>query len=111
MTDIISAGEYAAYISKLDILINNSIIQQGLGNINLALSSGGKIYLNDSGILLSNLTNEGYVVHSLKTIGNENFIEFTKFYVKNQKMNNLKVKPSVDTQCALDMWYNIFKEV
>ena len=107
--DIVPIQQYAKYISNLDILINNSEVQQGLGNLRLAMISGVKIYLNPKGKLYTSFTEEKVNIYNVKTIPKITFEEFL-YFDQNKKENNFnKGIIYFDSKKALKLWEIIFK--
>ena len=106
--DIISADKYAEYISQLDVLINNSNVQQGLGNIYLALCSGVKVYLNSEGKNWKSFKAEGSIVYNVDSIKNADINELLEISDNAKKTNYEKNIKQFDTKYALEKWQKIF---
>ncbi len=105
---LLSAGEYANYISKLNVLINNSNIQQGLGNIYLALCSGVKVFINIEGVIFQELKKKNiksFNVEHIKKMDLEAFVKITDIDKQSNHDNCLDI---FDVGNALNLWYDIF---
>lgn len=106
--NIVPSDKYAEYISQLDVLINNSNVQQGLGNIHLALCSGVKVYLNGEGKNFNLFKEAGSIVYDIETIKNQKINDFIEIDDKSKKINYDKNIKQFDTKYALERWQKIF---
>lgn len=107
--EIENAQDYAKYISNLNIIINNSIVQQGLGNLNLAFSSGVKVYLNKDGKDQEFYKNMDLTFYNLDDIGKVDLQELLRISDEVKNKNHKNISSQFDIKYALDLWNNIFK--
>jgi hypothetical protein len=111
---IMDFKEYNEYIASLDVLINNSEIQHGLGNINLAFLNGVKVYLNENGRNKINYKKEKLIFSDVCNIDNLDFYKFYKFSKENKEKNstNKYIKSFFEKETALKKWKIVFdKEI
>ncbi|MDO4290323.1 MAG: TDP-N-acetylfucosamine:lipid II N-acetylfucosaminyltransferase [Eggerthellaceae bacterium] len=76
VTDFMERAEYIAFLNKMDIGVFNCDRQQGLGNIQLLLHMGAKVYLSRDGGMLADLRADGAVVDCFEDIGHGSFKAF-----------------------------------
>ncbi len=107
---LMSFEEYNKYISSLDVLINNSTIQQGLGNINLAFFNGIKVFLSNKGKNMQTYKEKKLYFSAIEDIDKLKFKDFYKIDENNNKsnMNNKFILSFFNNDNALKIWREVF---
>ena len=108
---IMDFKKYNEYIASLDVLINNSEIQQGLGNINLAFLNGVKVFFNENGRNKVNYKKEGLFFNDVSDIDHLNFNEFYKLSKDKKEKNaqNKYIKSFFEKEKAFKKWKIVFE--
>lgn len=108
--ELMPFDKYNKYLSSLDILINNSTIQQGLGNINLAFYNGVKVFLNIKGENNKLYSSKKLIFSHINEIDK---LQFDKLYYISKddikkNMNNKFILSFFDTNNSLKIWEKVF---
>ncbi len=107
--EIMAANRYKEYIAQMDILVMNTLIQQGLGNINLAFCCGNKVYINNKSKLWNYLKTEGFYINNINDIKTSGLDELIKISPKDVKNNRQIALKQFGSQDSLKLWINVFK--
>lgn len=78
---------YIEFLSQMDVAIVNTNRQQALGNINLLLALGKKLYIRDDTPMWKEYLRNGYNIFSTDTIKCLNFKDFLEFDDAKRKEN------------------------
>lgn len=109
--DFMPSEEYAKYISNLDILMSNTFVQQGLGNVYLALASGVKVYIPEGSVLWNELKKQNIIIYPTSSICEKSIKELVEISQKTKQINYDNTINIFDTSKSFDKWGKIFREV
>lgn len=87
---------YAKFLSGMHIGIFNNNRQQAMGNIQMMLAMGKKVYLRDDTSMWKRYIDEGYIVFSIKKALRLQYQEFIKFD-KESALNNERIYDENET--------------
>jgi len=68
IVDFVPLSEYNAILGSCRHVVMNHLRQQALGNIQISLWRGSKVYMNESSILYKSLTNQGYIIFNTRDL-------------------------------------------
>lgn len=94
LIDFMPIEEYNAILNSCGVFIMNHLRQQAMGNINIALWNGAKVYINEKNIVFKHLKNRNFIVSSIqKELKQSNLLVFdhlTKESIKSNQQLILK---------------------
>jgi dTDP-N-acetylfucosamine:lipid II N-acetylfucosaminyltransferase len=102
-----SDRKYAKLLNEIDIAIFHTDRQQALGNIQMLLLFGKKVYLSESGVMYKHFSEMGFKVHKFESISGMTYQEF----ISNQDMSITKKNADErikNIQAAVDDWEKVF---
>lgn len=109
VTDYMPYEQYCTLLSHMSIVIHNHTRQQGLGNIELAIQYGSKLYMNTKSPAYKSLIKQGYIIYNQKDIGNipfEQFVDINSEIIdKNRKK---KLQEDCQYQNNIETWRKFF---
>ena len=109
LVDFMDIYSYTKLLSSMDIGIFNNNRQQALGNINVMLAMGKKLYLRKDTSMWESYCKEGYVIFSVSDARFLSFQEFTHFSVKDAEANEKLSDRENKAERAMRQWNVIFK--
>lgn len=105
---LLDPDDYNKFLLKMDIIIIDSKIQQGLGNLYSGFYNKKKIYLNSKGKLYDFFTKEGFIISKISEIENQTYEEFIKISDVDTNQNRRNIKKIMNDDEIFKMWKNIF---
>lgn len=110
LTDFMSYEDYVKELSSVDCLILNHKRQQGLGNLNLALSLGAKVFVRSDTTTYKDYSSMGFKVYDTKKILRECLPSDFIFSAKTAVSNRDCVFKNFSTQKSRELWEKIYYE-
>lgn len=107
IVDYMDFDEYFDFLSTINIGIFNNDRQQAMGNIQILLGMGKKVFLRNDTTMWNRYRQTGYKVFSMP----ENVIPFSEFinFSNLDRNNNINLyKENESNQKAIEAWENIF---
>ena len=103
-----SPREYSRYMASNDVIVFNQNRQQGLGNINLAIALGVKVFVRSEVSSYAHYTRLGVIVYDTDSISELSFEDFACM-PENVRANNLSKGLSMfDEELLARLWRPIF---
>jgi hypothetical protein len=68
IVNFLPLAKYNSILGSCGHVVMNHLRQQGLGNIQISLWRGSKVYMNESSILYRSLINKGYVIFKIQDL-------------------------------------------
>lgn len=110
LVDFMDIYSYTKLLSSMDIGIFNNNRQQALGNINVMLSMGKKIFLRKDTSMWEKYSKDGYIIFSVNDAKSLPFQEFIYFSVKDAEENEKIYEKQDNVQRAMNQWSVIFEK-
>lgn len=107
LLDFVDSSEYAAFLGTISVAIFNNNRQQGMGNINLLLSQGAKVYLSEDGPMLEDFSQSGYHVYRAEDICHLSYEELIAFPDDCRKSNVEVGSFAKKHDQAVELWQHI----
>lgn len=107
LLDFIDSSEYAAFLGTISVAIFNNDRQQGMGNINLLLSQGAKVYLSEDSPMLKDFSQSGYHVYKAEDICHLDYEEVIAFPEDCRKSNVEVGNFAKKHDQAVELWQHI----
>lgn len=112
LTEYMDKDRYYKFISKCKIAVFNNDRQQALGNINMFLSVGTKIYMRNNTSMWETYINERkYIIYDIEDILNTKFNQFTEFEKKDALFNFDKAKYYRSIEYKRKQWMDFFSQI
>jgi len=89
LVDYLSLREYNKIIGSCSYLIMNHLRQQGLGNIQISLWRGTKVFMNETSILYNSLIKKGFIIFKMEEL--DNHINEDRILGKEEVEHNKKI--------------------
>lgn len=109
ITDYMTYEQYCTFLNNMSIAIYNYNRQQGLGNIEISIQYGSKIYMNTESPTYKFLTRQGYIIYDKEDIGCvpfEQFIDIDSGIM--DKNREKKLMEDYQYQHNVDTWKKFF---
>jgi len=108
ITKQISHENYVKFVSYMDIYVHNATGQMGLANIDTHIANFNKLYLNEKGVVYSDLKETpGYHMSRIGDICNQSFEEFAYCDSEQAKENKIKFDRLQDVETYKMIWDDI----
>lgn len=105
-----SPNEYARYMATNDVVIFNQRRQQGLGNGNLAIAFGAKVYIRSEVSSFDHYSRLGIVVCDTNSIPDLSFKEFA-YLPESARANNMAKGLAIfDRDVLAKLWRPVFAD-
>ena len=109
LVDFMNKEEYVKFLAKCDVGIFNNNRQQAMGNINLLLYLGKKVYMRKETSMWQAYVDQGYYVYPIDEITNMEIDSFFELE-DNAKNNNHRLKEEDMKQIeGIQQWKEIFE--
>lgn len=107
ITKSLDFEDYIDFINSIDICIFNHNRQQGLGNINLLLCLGKKIFIRSVTTPFEHYASSGIKIFDTDSIESFSFVEFCQFEEKHRVLNKEKILVELDIKTIKKDWLKI----
>lgn len=109
LTDYMSRDEYYEILNSVDVAVFNNDRQQATGNITALMYLRKKIYLRaDTSMWDEWVKKEGYLLHNIKTIQEEEFSAFCDSDISEIEKNEEIVSCFFDVESRKKEWEDVF---
>lgn len=106
--DYMDLDRYYKFLSGIDIAIFNTYRQQGMGNIQILLGYGKKVYIRKDLSMWNSFIDREYVVFDVETISSKTFDTFS-YFGEGSRMNNRQICFREIEEGGLEGWKQFFK--
>ena len=107
ITEYMEYDKYISLIASCSIVIFNNDRQQGLGNINVMLNYGRKVYLRATTSMWSDYTKYGITLYDINSIDNITFNDFINIDKIKMDINiPLMNKRKIDQYKTIDIFFD-----
>lgn len=102
--------DYVELLSKCDIAIFNNNRQQALGNINIMLSLGKKVYIREDTAMWDYFKTAQITVYNIADIGSATFMEFITANEDDQADNMKKMAKVRSKEYWKELWEIVYED-
>lgn len=106
--DFMEKEKYTELLAAMDIAVFNNNRQQAMGNINMLLGLGVKVFLRDDTTMWKRFLDDGYTVYPINTIEDMDLTEFFEFSEENRKRNEMIADNRDNMKLAKCAWKVVF---
>lgn len=99
---------YIEFIASMDIAVFNNNRQQAMGNIEICLGLGKKVFIRDDTSMWGRYVNDGYKIFPIQNTGKMDFEEFTRFDKRYKEKNIMKYDEEDREEKAISLWETVF---
>jgi len=111
LTEYMEKEAYCEMAASCDIGIFNNNRQQGMGNINLMLQLGKKLFLKSSTSMWDSYTADGIILHDILEIKEINNVsDLLKQTEMERNTNMKKIQNRLDGDKAIQAWKQVFDD-
>lgn len=103
--------EYTEFMKQMNVGIFNNNRQQGMGNINLLIACGAKVFIRDDTTMWEQYVKRGQLLHSCSEIPRATFDEFASESAERREINMSAMKKHLDKEGLIKKWENLFCEM
>ena len=111
ITEFIPYEQYLCLLKKMDVGIFAMERQQALGNINLMLGLGKKIYINSNSTMWSFFKKYDFDLYDISELKNTDYEKISYFNENSKKRNIDSYKHYSSPQITIELWNNIFSKL
>jgi len=101
-------SKYIEFLKSINICVFGHDIQQGLGNLELLLYLGKKVYVKNETTTFKYYSSIGVSIFNTKDINSQSFDEFITIDKELIKKNNEIIKEENDINILKKQWENVF---
>lgn len=110
VTEFMAKEKYVELLSSCSVGIFNNDRQQAMGNINMLLGLGKKVFLRENTSMWDMYTGSGYAVFNINQVGNQPWNEFIAFDDESQKKNIQICDEIHSVKRVSDRWRTVFED-
>lgn len=103
--------DYTEFMKQMNIGIFNNNRQQGMGNINLLIVCGAKVFIRDDTTMWEQYVKRGQLLHPCSEIQHVTFSEFASESDERKEINMAAMKKHLDRAGLILKWENMFYEM
>lgn len=109
ITKFMEKKQYIYFLNNIDIGIFNNERQQAMGNINILLALGKKIYLRTDTPMWDKFTSDGYNIFPIENINQIKYTDFVEFTSKEKEENKRISDKMGGNEIKIEKWTKIFE--
>lgn len=107
----LNTSDYIKFLAGMDIGIFNCNRQQGMGNIELLLALGKKVYLRRETTMWQSYCSKGYTIFDAAEISKLSYEQFIGFAKRDQEINENIYDATLTYQQYVQDWNNFFESI
>lgn len=111
LTHYMDKNEYFAIISNTKVAMFNNNRQQAMGNINIALAMGCKVFIRSDTAMWSKYNKEDYRIFDINRISVESFQELLDLPQEEQEHNYFQYLKTHDKEAQVTAWNQVFDSI